>query len=92
MKHNVISEQHNEEDSPPKKCRIETTSETQVRPGPTPAAGCAGSDIQTEVANDNTVSIISDYEEHDVNYEMKDYRQHIFYPEPLNLKREFTPR
>ena len=33
---------------------------------------------------------ISDYEEHKVNYEMKDYMQHIFDPEP-NLKKEFTP-
>ena len=79
----------------PKKRRVETTSETQVRPRPTPVVGCAGSYIQTKVANDDTVSImtdedISDQEEHDINYEMKDYKQHIFYPEP-NLKREFTP-
>ena len=64
----------------PKKRRVETTSETQVRPWPTPAAGCAGSHIQTVVANDDTVSVmadedISDYEKHDVNYEMKDYTQ-----------------
>ena len=32
----------------------------------------------------------SDHEEHDVNYEMKDYTQHIFDLEP-NLEGEFTP-
>ena len=43
--------------SPPKKKhRVETTSETQVRPRPTPAASCAGSHRQTEIANDDTVS------------------------------------
>ena len=34
-------------DSPPKRRRIEMTSETQVRPRPTPAAGCAGSQMMT---------------------------------------------
>ena len=33
---------------------------------------------------------ISDYEEHGVNYEMKEYTQHILDPGP-NLKREFIP-
>ena len=32
----------------------------------------------------------SDQEEQNINYEIKDYTQHIFDPEP-NLKREFTP-
>ena len=95
MQHITVNDSRHATDSPPKKRRIETTSETQVRPGPTPAAGCAGSHIQTEVANDHTVSVtadedISEYEKHDVIYEMKDYTQHIFDPEP-SLKREFTP-
>ena len=32
----------------------------------------------------------SDQEEQNISYETKDYKQHIFDPEP-NLKREFTP-
>ena len=71
------------------------TTETQVRSGPTPAVGCAESYIQTEDPNDDTVSVLvdedfSDQEEQNINYETKDYTQHIFDPEP-NLKREFTP-
>ena len=80
---------------PPKKRKVETTTETQVRSRPTPAVGCAESYIQTEDPNDDTVSVLadedfSDQEEQNISYETKDYTQHIFDPEP-NLKREFTP-
>ena len=93
VQHITVNDSRHATESSPKKRRIETTSETQVRPGPTPAAGCAGSHIQIKVANDDTVSFMVDenirnYEEHDINYEMKDYTQHIFDPEP-NLKMEF---
>ena len=81
--------------SPPKKRKVETTTETQVRSRPTPTVGCAESYIQTEGPNDDTVSVLvdedfRDQEEQNINYETKDYTQHIFDPEP-NLKREFTP-
>ena len=95
VQHITVNDNRYATDTLPKTRRVETTTETQVRPRPTPSASCAELHIQTEVANDDTVSImvdedISDYEEHDVNYVMKDCTQHIFYPEP-NLKREFTP-
>ena len=95
VQHITVNDSRHATVSPSKKCRVETTSETQVRPRPTPVVSCAGLCMQTKVANDDTVSImvdedISDQEGHDTNYEMKDYTQHIFYPEP-NFKREFTP-
>ena len=81
--------------SPPKKRKVDTTTEAQVRSRPTPAVGCAELYIETEDPNDDTVSILadedfSDQEEQNISYETKDYKQHTFYPEP-NLKREFTP-
>ena len=77
--------------SPPKKRKVEMTTETQVRSRPTPAVGCAESYIQTEDLNDDTVSVLadedfSDQEEQNISYQTKDYTQHIFDPEP-NLKR-----
>ena len=81
--------------SPPKKRKVEMTTETLVRSRPTPAVGCAESYIQTEDPNDDTVPVLADedfndQEEQNISYETKDYTQHIFDPEP-NLKREFTP-
>ena len=46
--------------SPPKKRKVETTTETQIRFRPTPAVGCAESYIQTEDPNDDTVSVLAD--------------------------------
>ena len=93
--HIVVNDSRHVTVSPPKKRKVETTTETQVRSRPTPAVGCAESHIQTEDPNDDTVSVLvdedfSDQEEQNISYETKDYTQHIFDPEP-NLKREFTP-
>ena len=93
--HITVNDSRHATVSPSKKRRVETTTETQVRSRPTPAVGCAGSYIQTEVPNDDIVSVMadedfSDQEEQNINYEIKDYTQHIFDPEP-NLKRLFTP-
>ena len=81
--------------SPPKKRKVETTTETLVRSRPTPAVGYAESYIQTEDPNDDTVPVLADedfndQEKQNISYETKGYTQHIFDPEP-NLKREFTP-
>ena len=46
--------------SPPKKRKVETTTETQVRSRPTPASGCGESYTQTEDPNDDTVSVLAD--------------------------------
>ena len=43
--------------SPPKKRKVDTTTEAQVRSRPTPAVGCAELYIQTEDPNDDTVSV-----------------------------------
>ena len=93
--HITVNDSRHVTASPPKKCKFETTTETQVMSRPTPAVGCAESYIQTEDPNHDTVSVLadedfSDQEEQNISYETKDYTQHIFDPEP-NLKREFTP-
>ena len=93
--HITINDSRHATVSPSKKRRVETTTETRVRSRPTPTVGCAESYIQIEDPNDDTVSVMahedfSDQEEQNISYEIKDYTQHHFDPDP-NLKREFTP-
>ena len=80
--HITVNDSRHATVSPSKKRSVETTTETQVRSRPTPTVDCAGWYIQTEVPNDDTVSIMADedfcdQEEQNINYEIKDYTQHI---------------
>ena len=58
VQHITVNDSRHTTVSTSKKRKVETTSEYQVKPRPTPVVACAGSYIQTEVENDDTVSIV----------------------------------